>query len=769
MATGTLTYVMMKSIIFTISMLVTVFIASGQSDEGIWPFGNYYSLDFSTNPPTLRDTVFMNGQHRSTSLRKYHQSIAVTNNTGQLLFAVHLQPTNALLAPDNIFDRNENPIAGTSLMSEMPATGLPVVIPHPGNANQYYIFYVRSGGLLYSLFDMTLNGGLGNIVPGQKNVLISGYGTVLGPRMTAIQGCNGVWLVIRKTIENKYLSFHVGQTGINPQPVVSEVGLLPILSYDGIVGMMKSSPDGKTLVFASHRLVNNIVNDQIPGAVELYDFEKCSGKITDPRLLDTGKSFYGVCFSPDNTRFYVTQNDTVSGTGMAVGKVFQYNMTLPNLIDIVNSKTMILENLPTIQRNNNGMCDGQYRYGLGDMKIGPDGKIYLPNQSEQTCLQSVNPAISNPGMAIHVIHQPNNLGPACNPEINAIYNSINGMYCPDYFKGNFPRDIIRAPFHSPDTLTGSTINVVNCYRDSLVLSAVNDKACYFWDNGSTEQSRTVYGSGKYYVHYSADCHVTVDIYHVNFVHLPEIAPLQFGCPAMITLKIAAGSGNQVVFNYQLIDENGNLCGTQQGADDISFTGLTDGNYKLQISTELGCDTTIDVKLEAYPAPILITNPMDSTIHYGDSIQLHATGAIYYIWSPMATLDSPTKANPVARPLKPTEYMVIGLNEYGCRDTGYVKINIDYYMPDMIPNAFSPNGDGINDVFRLEGATYQKVRDFNIYNRYGQRVFTTRRAQLGWDGTFQNKPCDPGTYYYLIQLDYPDGKTKTLKGDVHLIR
>jgi len=607
-------------------------------------------------------------------------------------------------------------------------------------------------------------------VPGHKNVLLSGYSTVLGQKMTVVKGCRGVWLVIRKSLENGYLSFHVGQDGIDLSPVISEVGLLPLMAYTSIQGTLKASPDGRTLGYASYRfVVNDIVNYQMPGGIELYDFEQCSGKVKNPRLLDTGKAFYGLCFSPDNTRLYATQSDNVLGTGFLIGKVFQYNMTLPNFIDIANSKTTILENLPTIERATNGSCTLPFRYGLGDMKIGPDGKIYLLNQSEHTCLQSVNPAVSNPGMAIHIIHQPNNLGPACNPEINAIYNSINGMYGKSIPVIDFPRDIVRAPVQLPDTITGSTYNVVNCFRDSLVLSAANDKACYLWDDGSTGASRTVRESGKYYVHYYADCDVTVDTYHVNFVRLPEIANLQFGCPGMIALKIEVSNGNRAAFTYQLIDDNGNLSGKQQGTGDISFTGLADGNYRLQVSTEFGCDTSIEIKLEAYPAPILITSPMDSTIHYGDSIELQATGAIYYTWSPMATLDSPTKANPVARPFRSTEYMVIGLNEYGCRDTGYVKINIDYYMPDMIPNAFSPNSDGINDVFRLEGVTYQKVRVFSIYNRYGERIFTASHAQSGWDGTFQNKPCDPGTYYYFIQLDYPDGRTKALKGDVHLIR
>jgi gliding motility-associated-like protein len=88
---------------------------------------------------------------------------------------------------------------------------------------------------------------------------------------------------------------------------------------------------------------------------------------------------------------------------------------------------------------------------------------------------------------------------------------------------------------------------------------------------------------------------------------------------------------------------------------------------------------------------------------------------------------------------------------------------------MMPNAFSPNGDGHNDIFRVAGLTYQQVLYFRVYNRWGQEVYAGFNNEAGWDGTYKGQACDAGTYYYQVALAYPDGQTKVLKGDLLLLR
>ena len=88
---------------------------------------------------------------------------------------------------------------------------------------------------------------------------------------------------------------------------------------------------------------------------------------------------------------------------------------------------------------------------------------------------------------------------------------------------------------------------------------------------------------------------------------------------------------------------------------------------------------------------------------------------------------------------------------------------------VIPNAFSPNGDGLNDIFRVTARKFINVQEFKVYNRWGTEIFSTSDVRKGWDGTYKGISQDPGVYYYLVRVSYPNGKTQFLKGDLTLIR
>ena len=193
-------------------------------------------------------------------------------------------------------------------------------------------------------------------------------------------------------------------------------------------------------------------------------------------------------------------------------------------------------------------------------------------------------------------------------------------------------------------------------------------------------------------------------------------------------------------------------------------------YKVIMSDSFGCTDTADASVNVNPiAQVVITTP-DTTIQYGQSVQLHATGAAYYMWSPTQTLDNPRLASPVASPLQSTRYTAKGYMPGGCSTEASVWVYVDAVGLVMIPNAFSPNGDGVNDVFRIENLVFQKVSSFLIFNRYGQVVYDgARNSNKGWDGTINGKPAPLGTYFYHIQLTYPDRKVKSYKGDITLIR
>lgn len=104
---------------------------------------------------------------------------------------------------------------------------------------------------------------------------------------------------------------------------------------------------------------------------------------------------------------------------------------------------------------------------------------------------------------------------------------------------------------------------------------------------------------------------------------------------------------------------------------------------------------------------------------------------------------------------------------GCTATG--KVTVITGRPLDIPNAFTPNGDGHNDIFRIPPGVQFTLQELNIFDRWGKRVFTTGDVTKGWDGTYQGSPTDTGMYVYLITGKTPVGKLVFLKGTVLMIR
>ncbi len=207
---------------------------------------------------------------------------------------------------------------------------------------------------------------------------------------------------------------------------------------------------------------------------------------------------------------------------------------------------------------------------------------------------------------------------------------------------------------------------------------------------------------------------------------------------------------------------------ENGSTDNTRSITEEGTYWISYYTP-PCNYHIDTIHVFFPRINLSVSPQDTTIQYGDSIMLQASGAEEYMWWPSTGLDNNITATPWASPSQPVQYTVYGFNQYGCQDSATVRIHIDYTIPYLIPNAFSPNGDGINDVFKVEGLPVQLLAELKVFNRWGQCIFEATDKTKGWDGTIKGKLAASDTYYYLIQLIYPDGGMETLKGDIMILR
>jgi gliding motility-associated-like protein len=221
--------------------------------------------------------------------------------------------------------------------------------------------------------------------------------------------------------------------------------------------------------------------------------------------------------------------------------------------------------------------------------------------------------------------------------------------------------------------------------------------------------------------------------------------------------------------YRWVGPNG-FTSNQQNADVPSVTEASEGVYSLTVS-RVNCDATSSIEVIINPAAHLTDVTPDQAMPYGGFVQLNASGVLLYTWGPNnGSLSNPNIYNPKAAPDTATTYTVFGMNEFGCRDSAKVNITINYDAYGSVPSAFSPNGDGHNDIFRVINQKFVKIIDFSIYNRWGKRVYHNNYdPNAGWDGTFNGVPQDIGVYFYHIVIETPTRQVLDMKGDITLIR
>ena len=145
------------------------------------------------------------------------------------------------------------------------------------------------------------------------------------------------------------------------------------------------------------------------------------------------------------------------------------------------------------------------------------------------------------------------------------------------------------------------------------------------------------------------------------------------------------------------------------------------------------------------------------------------------WTPATGLSCVDCLEPVLTPPYTQQYQVVVRNQYNCIDTAYALIKTYTGGEVNIPSAFTPNGDGRNDVFFIMGGKdVQSIKHLSIFSRYGSTVFESSDAlpnepSLGWDGTIHGTPAEPGAYIYMALVTFTGGRQQLYKGTLVLIR
>jgi gliding motility-associated-like protein len=216
--------------------------------------------------------------------------------------------------------------------------------------------------------------------------------------------------------------------------------------------------------------------------------------------------------------------------------------------------------------------------------------------------------------------------------------------------------------------------------------------------------------------------------------------------------------------------------TNLSADNIKmpyFMGYGDYTYTVTAIAQpfTACPTQLVVNIHSILGAKLMNVTGSTTIKFGDKLQLYSSNELKYMWTPNdGTLTNNNINNPVASPSVTTTYTVYGMDKYGCLDSASLTIIVDSTMNEFVPSGFTPNGDGLNDIFRPTFLKYQKLVEFSVYNRWGQKVFSTSNKDEGWDGSFNSQPQDMGVYFYNIIVSRAGySNNQIYKGEVTLIR
>ncbi|TAK36244.1 MAG: T9SS type B sorting domain-containing protein [Saprospiraceae bacterium] len=213
----------------------------------------------------------------------------------------------------------------------------------------------------------------------------------------------------------------------------------------------------------------------------------------------------------------------------------------------------------------------------------------------------------------------------------------------------------------------------------------------------------------------------------------------------------------------------------------SFAGLTAGTFEVTAQDDNGC-TASEIIWVSAPIPVVVELGSSQSIDAGDGTTLTAIVNLPYdslatiTWSGLDTVECPTCLTQPVAPLLTTTYAIEITAENGCQDADAVTVFVDRRKHVYIPNAFSPNNDGTNDVFQIfaKPNTVAQVKSFLVFSRWGETVwqyyfFEPNNPAYGWNGTYRGQEMNSAVFTWFAEIEFTDGTTELFKGDVTLVR
>ncbi len=794
---------------FLVLLLLSVTIGSTQvkaqwylKENIVFAFGIYTGFDFRTGVPVPIATGTAGTPTSQRPPQGFTTGLAnasVCDTSGNLLFY-----TNG----SHAWDRRHTPMpnglpihtgaVNTIGLTQACSQGA-MIVPFIGDTNRYYIFShvspASSGDLRYSVVDMRLNGGYGDLVAGQKWIRLA---QGLSGSLVAVPGnqCN-IWVIAHARDTNLFYVYEINGSGLNTTPVIQRVGhykVVPPFFPGGPTpsnwreSFLDASQDGKKLVLSS-------TNGKF---VEMFDFDAFTGTISNPVFVDTGYSSRCAMFSPDDSKIYsVSHRDD----GQPYWGIYQFEVNSADPAAMRASKKEVSTCLiPETQ-----------------LKLAPDGKMYFINSRNNFGYPSYA------GRDIGVINAPNESGALCQFDSLALTLPDTTTIAIYGFSHYVVREN-RLFTHKRDTTICGPVQ-------SMVLNAPAGYRSYEWDDGTAAVTRTINTRGVFWVKSVDNCITRIDTIVVGGVDLPfELGNDTVVCenPQPIVLRLphsnvpiiwSDGSTGQEL----IVSKSGTYWASinEQGC---TFSDTI--NIQLtHIPQYIGEDTLICVSADNYPPIVLTARPPSpaasvlwSTQSTNSSISVDRTGLYWVEVSEGACMDRDSifieyvdltqslgndtivchdqilqidlEAN-----VPPGAEVTWSNGSYEDRITvkeaGEYSVKVKYghcvgtdnkkieqRMCDctvMVPEAFSPNGDGLNDIFRpaLEQSCPVKGYSLQIFNRWGEEVYYGvhgKDIRKGWDGTFKGEPAPTGAYMYQMILEVGAESNRISKtGQVMVVR
>ena len=318
--------------IFIIPHLIFSSSLYSQKQTQNWYFGRNAGLSFSTSPPT----VLLNG-----ALNTFEGCATYSDQNGNLLFytdGINVYNKNHLRMPN-----------GNGLLGNPSSAQSGIIVPNPNSSSKFYLFTVDAegggNGFRYSEVDLSLNGGLGDVIRSSKNTLLFAPSDekIAAIRHPTIQGA--FWVISHGFGNNRFYCYLISNNGIGA-PVISNVGSIA----NGGWGYLSISSDGSKIACA--------LRNQ---GFETYDFNLSTGVVSNPLLLSSQVGSYGVSFSPNNSILY--------GCNIETGAIYQWNLNAGTSSAIINSRIQI------------GIGQGN-SYKGGAIQQGLDNKLYIPHYEQ---------------------------------------------------------------------------------------------------------------------------------------------------------------------------------------------------------------------------------------------------------------------------------------------------------------------------------------------------------------------------------------------------